>query len=421
MSRMHVDVTQLVHWQGKLTGIPRVMNELSIRYFQDPEVNFIIWDKPSKSYVRIDVKATLKTRGKKLHYAHEQTILRKSSYFTFRALRKLRAQRAPIPQIVMQPFESQGSKRKAETFAAGDRILILWGELNDNNFISEIVRLHKKNVKIVQVAYDMLPLVTPQFSGHSTKSMEVYNRRIFPICEQILSISEYTKIDIQNWLKERKLPVPPVNVFRLGDDFDLSTPQKPVDTKFKKSGLKGGDFLLCVGTIEARKNHTLLYYAYKLAHTQGTELPKIVIVGRKGWLADNIYEIIKLDPEIKDKFVVLEGIADEELSWLYDNALLTVYPSFYEGWGLPIAESIAHGTPCICSNTSSMPEIAGELITYFSPYSADECLNTIVSTLGDKELASARKKIKKYKPTSWDDTFRQVEGYIGDSLNAKNN
>jgi glycosyltransferase involved in cell wall biosynthesis len=173
---------------------------------------------------------------------------------------------------------------------------------------------------------------------------------------------------------------------------------------------------LCVGTVEAKKNHALLYYTYKLAQIRGIDLPKIVIVGRKGWNTENIVDIMSRDPEVKDKFVITESIDDEELSWLFDNCMCTILPSFHEGWGIPIAESVARGIPCICSNTSSMVEIAEEYVTHFSPASSDECLAAIQDILEPGVLEKRKRDIKKYRPTSWDDTYRQVDTYIKEIL-----
>ena len=98
---------------------------------------------------------------------------------------------------------------------------------------------------------------------------------------------------------------------------------------------------------------------------------------RRGWLSEDIYEVMTHDPQTRATFVFLHDATDEELAWLYRHCEFTVYPSFYEGWGLPIGESLAYGVPCLASRTSSMPEVAGELIPYFSPSSADECLKAI--------------------------------------------
>jgi glycosyltransferase involved in cell wall biosynthesis len=205
--------------------------------------------------------------------------------------------------------------------------------------------------------------------------------------------------------------VPPIEVFRLGDDFTIVQPVQPQGADFAALH-KHEEYLLVVGTIEARKNHTLLYYTYKLAHQRKIMLPKLVIVGRRGWLTDDIFTLMTTDPEVAEKFVFLQSANDEELAWLYKHCLFSVYPSFYEGWGLPIAESMAYGVPCLASNTSSMPEIAGDLLTYFSPYSTDGCLEAIVSLLNPKKLVEAKKRVARYKPTTWDETFEKTNEAI---------
>ncbi len=82
---------------------------------------------------------------------------------------------------------------------------------------------------------------------------------------------------------------------------------------------------------------------------------------------------------------------------------------FTKVWGLPIAESIANGVPCICSNTSSMTEVAPGFVEYFNPTSADECLDAIKHYMGNSNYEKAKRNIKKYKPVSWDDTYKQIE------------
>jgi glycosyltransferase involved in cell wall biosynthesis len=206
--------------------------------------------------------------------------------------------------------------------------------------------------------------------------------------------------------------VPRIEVFRPGDDLQVSKPVKPIDPVFKKSGVRGSDFLLCVGTVEAKKNHQLFYYVYKLAKAKGIDLPKLVIVGRRGYQTESIINIMTLDPEVKDKFVFLFDASDEELSWLYDHCKFTVLPSFHEGWGIPIAESLARGIPSLCSNTSSMVEIAEGVVGHFSPASSDECLAAIQSWLKPEELAAARKKTKTYNQFPWDQSFRLVNDYL---------
>ncbi len=373
MSRLIIDISELAAWEGRLTGVPRVMNELSARFADQGGVRLVAWDGPGGGYRTAELPG--RSRPAK----------------AVAALKK-----------VARKLTKSDAAPESVSPESGDTLFVLadWHG-SDPAFVDYLVKLKGEGVRLAQMAYDLLPIVTPQYSGHATESLTRYTKNVYPLCDVIFAISEHTKRDVAEWLGKNKLHVPPIEVIRLGDDFKLARPAKPRADLPK-------DFLLCVGTIEARKNHTLLYYTYKLAARKGIELPGLVIVGRRGWKSEDIYEIMTTDPETKDKFLILEKASDEELAWLYEHCLFSVYPSFYEGWGLPIAESIAHGTPCICSDTSSMPEIAGGLLTYFSPASTDECLQAMTAMLKPGAISKAKTKLKEYKPVSWDETFDAV-------------
>lgn len=430
MARTIIDITELANWEGKLTGVPRVMNELSTRFAEDDTCVFVVWNAFEKQYQIIDLPST---RGSdnppspEVHqpnssirkYARAAAVTRKlkgKSRLVSKALvvpEKL-ARKLLVAEPKTKPVQLASPKKSDVLFVLAD-----WHG-SDQAFVDYLINLKESGVGLAHMSYDLLPIVTPQYSGHATKSLTNYTKSIYPLCDVIFAISEHTKQDIIKWLKHNRLNVPSIEVIRLGDDFKLAKPQEPTDVQFIKSRKAGQGFILCVGTIEARKNHTLLYYVYKLARQRNITLPDLVVVGRPGWKSEDMYEIMTTDPETKEAFIFLQTATDEELSWLYKNALFSVYPSFYEGWGLPIAESIAHGVPCVCSNTSSMPEIAGDLIPYFSPFSTDECLGAITNMLKPGAISQAKRKIEAYRPVPWDQPFGFIKKLIGE-VHAKNN
>jgi hypothetical protein len=427
MGKLIIDVSQLFYWKGKLTGIPRVMNEYSQRFANQRDLAnrpvFVVWNKRKQSFYSVDISdiAAKHAAQPKNNDVATQAI---DSYKTRLILNVKRAEKQSrlirktlflarhTLHIYRNLKSSKSGQYKKVDPTKGDIVIVFWGEWNDSNLIGKLKSFKSKGVKIVQMSYDMIPVLAPQYSGHSTKSLSKYATTVYPLCDAIVSISEHTKKDINTWLKEKNLQIPPIKVVRLGDDFAITKTTKPVSSRFLDSGVKPNEYLLCVGTIEARKNHALLYYTYKLARARGVNLPKLVIVGRLGWQAENVYELIAKDPEINNEIVVLNNVRDSELSWLYSHCLFSLYPSFYEGWGLPIAESIAYGKTCLSSNTSSMPEIAGNLITYFSPYSSDECLSAIVKLLDTKELKRSEQKITRYQSTTWDQSFEEMKAII---------
>lgn len=425
MKKTYIDITQLVHWPGRLTGIPRVMNELSLRYSQKKNTTFVVWDKTGNCFFELDIDKSLSRRGEGIFYktadektTEDDTISPKQTMVATlkKAGHRLKVRNPRLYHKIATRVNNHvlGVQGQPVAMNKGDELFILWGEWSDPTFIRAILNAHANGVSLVHIVYDMLPILKPQYSGHSTQAMNEYYRAVMPLCRLVLSISESTKIDLADWLTHEGLTVPRIETFRLGDDFALLEPTAPLDKEFTNNISKGEQYLLCVGTVEARKNHTLLYYVYKLAFSRGISLPKLVIVGRRGWHTDDIYDIMTTDPEVNHKFVFMQSTSDEELSWLYRNCLFTVYPSFYEGWGLPIAESIAYGKPCLASNTSSMTEIAGNLIDYFSPLSPDECLEGILRLLDSQNMRAAKQRIKKYKITTWDDTYTRVMGLMED-------
>jgi glycosyltransferase involved in cell wall biosynthesis len=434
MKKIFVDVTQLAHWQGRLTGIPRVMHELSARFAERPDGNyvFIMWNPRRRRFYEANIEQVL-LRGKATADPVPQTVKDSRSGKTKLLVPlKMLEKRSKNVQKALYParrtlhlmrtksFNELHFRPKKIVMQKGDLLFVMWGEWGDKYFTRALVDLHGRGIRLQQIAHDMLPVTAPQYSGHSSSNLKRYALAIYPLCDCIVTVSQSTKHDVVSWLKQQAVTVPDIEVIRLGDDFSLTKAKTPRGKAFVRSGVHGKDFIVCVGTIEARKNHVLLYYAYKLAIEKHIQLPKIFIIGRLGWKAEDIYELITKDPAINKQMIILHNTTDEELVWLYEHCLFSIYPSMYEGWGLPVAESVSRGIPCIASNTSSIPEIAGDLLDYFSPVSSDECLRVIAHMLEPGNIKEATAKLSKYQTTSWDQTFKAVTAILDKYYGKKN-
>ena len=414
MNRTILDITELESWQGKPTGVPRVINELSIRFNKDNSIVFVIWRETKNKYNVVDFNPE-KTSNIGKNITSSRVWLEKinAKNVIKHIIRRSKAT-SRLTEIIVRIIKEAKLKDASSTMAnfsfMPDDVLLVMADwhANDVNFAQYLQKQHAIGVSIVQIVYDLLPIVTPQYSGHATEYVTRYAKTIYPLCDLVITISENTKKDIVGWLKANKIKTPPIEVIRLGDDFHKVKSVKPEAINTTSMN----NYILCVGTIEARKNHMLLYYVYKLAYKRNIKLPDLIIVGRVGWHAENVYEMLTCDPEVNNNIQIMQNINDNELSWLYDNSLFTIYPSFYEGWGLPVAESIRRGKVCLSSSTSSLPEIAGELINYFDPSSTDECLESIVKLTNPITLKKAVEKIRNYKVTSWDDTFDAIWAII---------
>lgn len=439
--KLYYDVTQLIHWPGKLTGIPRVMHELAIRFQRDKsDTIFVAWVKEIQEFCEVDLAATLAQRGSGIVYlkagqpevgqasdiSQQKTQLESLKAGAVKGAVKVaklgfKVGRRLNPDIT-QKLETRLKLARIEQYKIAtprerDQLFIPWGEWWDPQFTERLVELRTtKGLKLIQVIHDIGTTVCPQFYEQIAVNPTSYNARVVPIADLVLAVSHNTKKELTAWLKQNHLDVPPIKVFRNGDSLSVSEPMVPHEPGFAEAHLQGGDFLLCVGTIEAKKNHLLFYYTYKLAKARGVELPALVIAGRRGYGTDMTYAMMTRDVEVADKFVFLHDASDEELTWLYDHCLFTVLPSFHEGWGIPIAESLARGVPALCSNTSSMTEIAEDIVGHFSPASPDELLAGIRHWLDPRILAVAREKTKQYRPFSWDESFKQITQHMEETL-----
>ena len=315
--RYIIDITQLVHWSGNLTGIPRVMDELAIRFHQDKsaDVLFVSWVKELGQMCEVNFEVTRRHRGDGISFirnnaitptesttdAHSQSldaIKRLSKRIVKKIASKSRLDRTTLyrkAKGVHQFIELQS--HKVYTPQAGDKFFIPWGEWWDQNWLDLVRDFSSQSVDIYPICHDILPMTVPQFSGNSA-SLEDFVWQIFPISTAVITPSKSTKEDLSAWMMERGLKIPPIRTFRLGEDFTIKNTQLDDVSLSAKYGIEKDNYIIYVSTIEPRKNHGILYYTYKLARKRNIHLPKLIIVGRVGHDTSEIIKLLKDDPEI---------------------------------------------------------------------------------------------------------------------------
>jgi len=171
-------------------------------------------------------------------------------------------------------------------------------------------------------------------------------------------------------------------------------------------------YILFVSTIEIRKNHALLFRAWRrlLDDIGPDRLPILVFAGAIGWIVDDLMQQIRNAGFLGGKLLIIESPSDATLEALYRNALFTVYPSHYEGWGLPVVESHAFGTPCLAARATSLPEAGGTLARYFTPDDpADLCraIRHLIDNPADLDAWRAELRAT-FRPTPWHATAEAI-------------
>jgi len=162
------------------------------------------------------------------------------------------------------------------------------------------------------------------------------------------------------------------------------------------------DFILSVCTLEPRKNLPRLVQAYALLPHQLQQKYQLVLVGGKGWNNQELVKIIH-DLNLKEKVALPGYVAEEDLPYFYNQAKVFVYPSLYEGFGLPVLEALSCGAPVITSNVSSMPEVAGKAAILINPYKEEEIASALRKVLTSEKLREtlSHKGIVQAKKFSW--------------------
>jgi glycosyltransferase involved in cell wall biosynthesis len=181
------------------------------------------------------------------------------------------------------------------------------------------------------------------------------------------------------------------------------------------TGLAPGGFVISVSTIQSRKNFDLLYHLWRRLSAEGTKnLPKLVIVGRRGFGSSDLLWQIQHDPVVRDSVAVVHDASDAELAWLYRNCLFTLYPSFYEGWGLPVSESLAYGKHCLASNTSSLPEAGQGLAQHLDPLDLPAWRAAVLELIHTPGLLAQREAdiAARFRAVSWAESAERLAAEI---------
>jgi len=262
----------------------------------------------------------------------------------------------------------------------------------------------KYSFKVYLFCYDLIPVLYPHLCVFDVaNNFCKYFVDLAWCADKVFCISENSKRDFKTFLKMAGCPISISRVVRLGDNVISDGNIEDVSNDIKE--VLNKKFVLFVSTIERRKNHETLYKAYVKLIEEGKskKLPLMVFVGMKGWGVDGIYRDLTTDFRIKNKIIMLHNVSDHDLMFLYKKCLFTVFPSLYEGWGLPVAESMLSGKFCLCSKSSSIPEVGGDLLEYLYPWDVVAWADRIYEYSTNEKLLREKEEIIKnnFKMSDW--------------------
>jgi glycosyltransferase involved in cell wall biosynthesis len=258
---------------------------------------------------------------------------------------------------------------------------LLLKQRSDSLFHSPNFHLPKFTGKSVVTIHDLSYLLFPEYHPSArTAWMTKLVPKAVKNSSHIICVSESTKADL---IENYNVDPQKVSVTYLGVDpkFNVRGAES-TSPVIESYGLSFGQYLLCVSTIEPRKNIEGLINAFlRLDKTTRMQHP-LVLIGGFGWLCGQLEQ--SLDELVSEGVIHLGFVPQDELPFLYSGARCFVYPSFYEGFGLPVLEAQASGVPVISSNTSSLPEVASEEAILVDPYDGDGLLSAMNRAIDDE-------------------------------------
>lgn len=306
----------------------------------------------------------------------------------------------------------------------GNISLTLFGEKNkkfwDEIFLPAQVRINNcdifhlpqnglglpksKYCSYIATVHDLIPYVLPDTCGKSYLDKFLQEMPyIMEKCDRIITVSNYSKHDIMKYFK---LPEEKIKVTHLAADsrFRLMDKEKALEF-LKKEYSYSSDFILYLGGFSPRKNVDGLLEAYRRIYRELPGYYELVLLGAS---KDSHYELKKKVESmgIRDRVVFAGYVPYEHLPYFYNCSSLFVYPSLYEGFGLPPLEAMTCGTPTITANVTSIPEVVGDGALLTDPYNIDELTEKIYRTISDAEFREhlKEKALRRAYNFSWKKT-----------------
>lgn len=402
MKKVYIDISMVIVGTN-FTGIPRVVMELTKQLYHDPglELIFLEYHQKKDDFEIIDAKGFV-------DFCKEKKGSRK----------KLRTG-AHIPLLGME---------KDSVFFDVDAV---WKTRVRRSYLYP--GLKAVGVKIVPFVHDIIGVTHPQFCpGDDMLSFLDFTGAVIRYADEIVVTSRATRCAVEELCGRLDVTCPSVKIVPLGGDFKkLVEKDASGDAAWRISGkavkgrlagqsmvseeileiAKSGPYLLMVGTIDPRKNHKLLLSAYDRGLKKlGMHL---VIAGHKGWDVDDFLKRMEGHEDFGKGIWHVNGASDEEIDYLYAHCYALAFPSYIEGYGLPIIESMVRGVPVIAADTPINMEVGGEYALYFSQDKPEELVEAVSGLLEKpSEYESIKDKLKSFVPPTWEETAKGISGIL---------
>ncbi len=384
-----IDITEMLNVEY-ITGIQRVVKEIAVRWIEERmELKLLSYDLKNKCFIEADNHKfynyyTGKNKNKKI--------------LTHRKMR-------------IDDFNSQ------HLFFDIDAV---WMTPLKRSYLLPLLK--SRGTGIAVFIHDIIPLTEPFYCHETTVFWFLeYLGAHLTQADFVITSTQATISVIETLLADILPDRLHAQVVRLGSGFmkkEITSDKLPVIRKHIMQVADGRKYVLMVGTLEPRKNHQFVLKAFeKSLFEDGISL---VLAGRTGWNIDTFVAYVRSHEQLGRKLYFIEDASDEEIAFLYKNALLVAFSSYNEGFGLPIIEALESGTIVLASDIPVLREAGGEYCTYFSLDDSSGFAELVREYSTDqKKWNDAKEKLKQYQSCSWEDCARNMQKALYNNVNVK--
>ena len=266
----------------------------------------------------------------------------------------------------------------------------------------------RRDVKPVFMIHDLLPIEYPEFFRTDSVKRHARGLNVFAEIAAGAIVSTPAVADaLLAYLQRLGRKTLPLLIQPLPVSPTFHGPRE------HDEGLAAQPYFIICGTIEPRKNHLLLLNVWReLARLCGSATPKLIVAGARGWENENIVDMLERCPAIHDHVIEASGLSTPSLKRLIDNARAVLMPSFAEGYGLPVAEALAAGTPVLASDLPSLRVMAGSAITWLDPVDGLGWLAAIRRLSEEPAHWTRFRRDQPFEAFSSKAYFQQIEAFL---------
>jgi glycosyltransferase involved in cell wall biosynthesis len=269
--------------------------------------------------------------------------------------------------------------------------------------------LNRRGCRVVVFIHDLIPVQFPEYSHPREKHLHTQRmRHTLQQAKGIIVNSHCTEGALRRFAGEHGLTPPPILVNPLG--HDLPEP----DRAALPVGLRDNYFVL-LGTIEPRKNHLLILNLWReMARRHGAKTPQLVVIGRRGWECEQVVDMLERCETIHPHLLELNDASDEVVAALIEDATALLMPSFAEGFGMPVQEALARGTPVISTPLAAIQEFAGDIPDYAEPHDGSRWLELLeeFARPDSPQRTEQMARIPRFKDTTWPAHFQRSGNFL---------